>query len=162
MQLATVDQVASEAALLSQEKLRSLARGTNSLGREVEEVTSDVTNYVQQLQELSPRALAAATREAVQQWMDRVAGVEAVVACGPLAARVVAGPPTTLSGRSELDRRMAVLAKRQVSLQLAMQQGRENPVDRAIRIIEATPGNVICIGEKMAAEEEWTPTRRRE
>ncbi len=58
-------------------------------------------------------ALEAATREAVQQWMDRAAGVEAVAAYGSSTAGVVAtGPPATRSGRSELDRRMAMLAKR--------------------------------------------------
>ncbi len=56
MQPATVHQVASEAALLSREQLQSLARAANVLGREVEEVTSDVTNYVQQLQGLTPAA----------------------------------------------------------------------------------------------------------
>jgi hypothetical protein len=85
MQPATVDQVASEAALLSQEQLQSLARAANVLGREVEKVTSDVTNYVQQLQGLSPTALAAATRVAIQKWMERAVGAAA------------AGQPTTHS-----------------------------------------------------------------
>ncbi len=65
MQLATADQVASEAALLSREQLQSLARAANVLGREVEEVTSDVTYYVQRLQGLSLAALPAATCDAV-------------------------------------------------------------------------------------------------
>ncbi len=65
MQPTTADKVALEAALLSQEQLQALARAANTLGREVEEVTSDVTNYIQQLQGLSPMALATATREAV-------------------------------------------------------------------------------------------------
>ncbi len=42
------------------------------------------------------------------------------------------GPPATSSGRSELDRKMALLTKRQAALNTALQQGRENPVDRAI------------------------------
>jgi hypothetical protein len=130
MQLATVDQVASEAALLSWEQLQSLARAANVLSREVEEVTSDVTNNDQQLQGLAPAALAAATWDAVQQWMDRAAGAEAVAAGLPTAA-AAAGPPATRSGRSELDRKLAVLAKRQAALQLAIRQGQENPVDRA-------------------------------
>jgi hypothetical protein len=86
MQPATVDQVASEATLLSREQMQSLAREANALGREVEEVTRDVTNYVQQLQGLTPAAQAAATRDAVQQWMDCAAGVEAVAAGLPTAA----------------------------------------------------------------------------
>ncbi len=85
MQPATVDQVASEAALLSREQLQSLARAANVLGREVEEVTGDVTNCMQQLQGLSPAALAAATHEAIQQWMDCAAGAEAVAAWLPTA-----------------------------------------------------------------------------
>jgi hypothetical protein len=63
MQPATADQVASEAGLLSREQLQTLARAATVLGREVEEVTSNVTNYVQQLQGLTPAALAAATRD---------------------------------------------------------------------------------------------------
>ncbi len=122
MQPATVEQVAAEATLLSWEQLQSLARAATVLGREVEEVTRDVTKYVQQLQGLSPAALAAATQEAVQQWEDRAAGAEALAAGLPTAA-VAAGPPATRSGGSELDRKMAVLAKRQAALQLAIRQG---------------------------------------
>jgi hypothetical protein len=147
MQPATVDQVASEAALLSREQLQSLARAANILGREV---TSDVTKYVQQLQGLSPTALAAAAHEAVQQWMDRAAGAEGVAA----------GPPATRSGRSELDRKLAVLTKLQAALQLAIRQGRENPVDRAIRILEAALGDVIVVIDRQVAEENWPLARR--
>jgi hypothetical protein len=161
MQPATVDQVASEAALLSREQLQTLARAATVLGREVEEVTSDVTEYVQQLQGLSPAALAAATQEAVQQWVDRAAGAEAVAARLPTAA-AAAGPPATRSGRSELDRRMAVLAKRQAALQLAIRQGRENPVNRAIRILEGALGDVVVIIEAQVTEEDWPAARRQE
>ncbi len=59
MQPATVEQVAPEATLLSREQLQTLARAATALGREVEEVTSDVTEYVQQLQGLAPAAQAA-------------------------------------------------------------------------------------------------------
>jgi hypothetical protein len=103
MQPATVDQVASEATLLSQEQLQSLTQAANVLGREVEEIASDVISYVRQLQGLTTAARAAATRDAVQQWMDRAAGAEAMAAGLPTAV-VVAGPPTTRSSRSELDR----------------------------------------------------------
>jgi hypothetical protein len=120
-----------------------------------------VTEYVQQLQGLSPAALAAATQEAVQQWVDRAAGAEAVAARLPMAA-AAAGPPATRSGRSELDRRMAVLAKRQAALQLAIRQGRENPVDRAIGILEGALGDVIVIIEAQATEEDWPAARRQE
>ncbi len=51
--------------------------------------------YVQQLQGLSPAALAAATQEAVQQWEDCAARVEAVAARLPTAP-AVAGLPATL------------------------------------------------------------------
>ncbi len=122
MQPATVEQVAPEATLLSREQLQTLARAVTVLGREVEEVTSDVTEYVQQLQGLSPAALAAATQDAVQQWEDRAAGAEAAAAGLPTAA-AAAGPPVTRSGRFELDRRMAVLAKKQAALQLVIRQG---------------------------------------
>ncbi len=122
MQPATVEQVAPEATLLSREQLQTLARAATVLGREVEEVTSDVTEYVQQLQGLAPAALAAATQDAVQQWVDRAAGAEAVAA-GLQTAAAAAGPPATRSGRSELDCRMAVLAKKQAALQLAIRQG---------------------------------------
>jgi hypothetical protein len=111
MQPATVEQVAPEATLLSQDQLRALARAAAVLGREVEEVTRDVTEYVQQLQGLAPAALTAATQDAVQQWIDRAAGAEAVAA-GLSTTVAAAGPPVTRSGRSELDRRMAVLAKK--------------------------------------------------
>ncbi len=77
----------------------------------MEEETSDVTNYVQQLQGLTPATLAAATCEAVQQWMDRAAGAEAVAARLPTTS-AVAGPPATHSGRPKLNRKMAVLAKK--------------------------------------------------
>jgi hypothetical protein len=43
-----------------------------------------------------------------------------------------------------------------------MRQGRENPVDRAIWILEAALNDIIIIVEKMADEEEWTPARRQE
>jgi hypothetical protein len=159
MQPATVDQVASEAALLSRDQLQSLARAANVLGREVEEVTSNVTNYVQQLQGLTPAALAAATRDSVQQWMDRASGAEAVAVRLPTTT-VAAGPPATRSGRSELDQKMAVLAKRQAALQLVIRQGRENPVDRAIHILEAALGDVVIIIESQAAEDDWPAARR--
>ncbi len=48
------------------------------------------------------------------------------MAAGLPTAAVAARPPATGSGRPELDRRMAVLAKKQAALQLAIRQGREN------------------------------------
>ncbi len=120
-----------------------------------------MTEYVQQLQGLSPAALAAATQDAVQQWVDRAAGAEAVAAGLPTAV-AAAGPPVTHSGRSELDRRMAVLAKKQAALQLAIRQGRENPVDRAIRILKGALGDVVVIIEAQAKEENWPAARRQE
>jgi hypothetical protein len=161
MQLATADQVASEATLLSREQLQFLTQAAHVLGREVEEITSDVINYVQQLQGSTPAALVAATCDAIQQWMDRAAGAEAVAARLP-TAEAAAGLPTTRSGRSELDRRMAVLAKKQAALQLAIRQGRENPVDRAIRIPEGALGDVVVIIEAQATEEDWPAARRQE
>jgi hypothetical protein len=161
MQPATVEQVAPEATLLSREQLQTQARAAAVLGREVEEVTSDVTEYVQQLQGLAPAALAAATQDSVQQWEDRAAGAEAVAAGLPTAA-AAAGPPVTRSGRSELYRRMAVLAKKQAALQLAIRQGRENPVDKAIRILEGALGDVVVIIEAQAKEESWPAARRQE
>jgi hypothetical protein len=100
MQLATVDQVASEATLLSQEQLQSLTQAANVLGREVEEIASDVINYVQQLQGLTPAACAAATHDTVQQWMDRVAGAEAVAAGLPTATMMASPPPPAPVGPS--------------------------------------------------------------
>ncbi len=148
---------------LSREQLQSLARVANVLGREVEEVTSDVTNYVQQLQGLTPAALLAATCDAVHQWMDRAAGVDAeeVPAWLPTAT-VVAWLPATCSSRSELDQKLAVLAKQQAALRLAIRQGQENPVVRAIRILEAALGDVVIIIKKQAAGEEWPAARRQE
>jgi hypothetical protein len=125
----------------------------------VEEVTSDVTNYVQQLQGLSPASLVAATSEWVQQWMDPAAGA---VAAELSASAAAARPPITCCGSSELDRKLAVLAKRQAALQLAIRQGRENPVDRAIRILEAALGDVVFVIKRQAAEEDWPPARRKE
>jgi hypothetical protein len=78
MQPATAEKVVSEAALLSWEQLQALTRAANTLGVEMEEVTRDVTNYIQQLQDLLPTALEAATCKALQQWMDRAAGAELV------------------------------------------------------------------------------------
>jgi two-component sensor histidine kinase len=62
--------VASGAALLSQEQLQALARTAKILGKGMEEVTWDVTNYLKQLQDLMPTAHEAAINEAVKQWMD--------------------------------------------------------------------------------------------
>jgi fructose-specific component phosphotransferase system IIB-like protein len=77
--------------------------------------------------------MEAATREAVQQWMDQAAGAEAVATYGSSAAGQAAmGPPATRSGSTELDSKMALLAKPQATLNTALQHGRENPVDRAI------------------------------
>jgi hypothetical protein len=105
MQPTTGDQVAPGAALLSQEQLQTLARAANALGRELEEVTSNVNNYFKQLQGLTPSALAAAINAVVQQWTDRAA--EAGVAAtseSPATGAVARGPPSTRSGWTELDR----------------------------------------------------------
>jgi hypothetical protein len=67
MQSKTVENVALEAALLSPEQLQSLSTVAKILWKGMEEVTRDVTNYLKQLQDLSPMALEAATLEAVQQ-----------------------------------------------------------------------------------------------
>jgi hypothetical protein len=101
MQPATVDQLASEATLLSQEQLQSLTQAATVLGRELEEIASDVINYIWQLQSLTPAACAAATQDAVQQWMDRAAGAEAV------AAEL----PATPSGRSSWTERWQCLPR---------------------------------------------------
>ncbi len=74
--------MASGAALLSQEQLQALARTVKILGKGMEEVTWDVTNYLKQLQDLMPTALEAATNEVVKQWLDCVAEAEVVAACG--------------------------------------------------------------------------------
>ncbi len=76
------------------------------------------------------------------------------MAAGLPTSVVAAGPPATRSGRSELDRRMAVLAKKQAALQLAIRQGRENSVDRAIQILEGALGDVVVIIEAQATEED--------
>jgi hypothetical protein len=84
------------------------------------------------------------------------------VAAGLPTAAAAAGPPITRSSRSELDRKMAVLAKRQAALQLAIRQGRENPVDRAIRILGGALGDVVVIIEAQAKEESRPAARRQE
>jgi hypothetical protein len=84
------------------------------------------------------------------------------VASGLPIAAAAAGPPATRSGRFQLDQRMAVLAKKQVALQFAIRQGRENPVDRAIRILEGALGDVVVIIEAQATEEDWPAARRQE
>ncbi len=50
-------------------------------------------------------------------------------------------PPLALAGPSI--RKIAVLAKKQAALKTAIRQGRENPVDRAIRILEGALGDVV-------------------
>jgi hypothetical protein len=45
----------------SLEQLQSLSKAARILGKGMEEVTSDVTNYMKQLQDLLPKALEAAT-----------------------------------------------------------------------------------------------------
>jgi hypothetical protein len=55
---------------------------------------------------------------------------------------------------------MALLAKRQAVLNLALRQGRENPVNRAIQILETALKDVLITLERMV--EEWTPARRQE
>ncbi len=112
MQLTTMENMASGAALLSQEQLQALARTAKILSKGMEEVTWDVTNYLKQLQDLMPTALEAATNEAVKQWINRVAEAEVVAAYW-------------------------VSTIGQTALKLA-QQDRENPVDRAIQILELT------------------------
>jgi hypothetical protein len=57
---------------------------------------------------------------------------------------------------------MALLAKRQAALNSALQQGQENPVNRAIWILESALNNVLLTLERMVDEEEWTPARRQE
>jgi hypothetical protein len=57
---------------------------------------------------------------------------------------------------------MAVLAKKQAALQTAIKQGRENPVDRAIRILEGALGDVVVIIEAQVMEEGWPSARRLE
>jgi hypothetical protein len=47
-------------------------------------------------------------------------------------------------------------------MQLAIRQGLENPVDRAIHILEAALGDVIVIIERQAAKKEWPSARRQE
>jgi hypothetical protein len=47
-------------------------------------------------------------------------------------------------------------------LNLALRQGRENPVNRAIRILETALKDVLITLERMADVEEWTPARRQE
>jgi hypothetical protein len=90
----------------------------------MEEVTRDVTNYLRQLQDLSPTALEAVTREVVQQWMDCADWAKAVAAYRPSTTRPAArGPSATCSGRSELDHKMALLAKWQAALNTALLQG---------------------------------------
>jgi hypothetical protein len=118
MQSTTAEVIVSEAALLSPEELQSLSKAARILGKGIEEVTRDVTNYLRQHRDLSPMALKATAREAVRQWMDWAAGAEAVAAYGS-------------STTGQLDHKMALLAKRQAALNTALQQGRENPVDRA-------------------------------
>ncbi len=70
------------------------------LGKVKEEVIRDVTKYLRHIQGLLPRVLEAANCEAVQQWMDRAAGAEAVVAYGPSTTRQVAMGPPALAGPS--------------------------------------------------------------
>ncbi len=89
MQLTTVENVALGAALLSQEQLQALPRMAKILGKGMEEVTWDVTNYLKQLQDLSPTALEAATCEVVKQ-LNCVAEAEAVEAYGPSTIRQAA------------------------------------------------------------------------
>jgi hypothetical protein len=57
MQSTTVENVAS---LLSPEQLQSLSKAAKILGKVMEEVTRDMTNYLKQHQDLSPTALEAA------------------------------------------------------------------------------------------------------
>jgi hypothetical protein len=49
-----------------------------------------------------------------------------------------------------LDKKMGLLAKWQVALNLALRQGRENPVIRAIRILETALNDVLLTLERMA------------
>jgi hypothetical protein len=65
MQSTTAEVVVSEAALLSPEQLHSLSKTARILGKGMEEVTREVTNYLRQLQDLLPMALEATTHETV-------------------------------------------------------------------------------------------------
>jgi hypothetical protein len=57
---------------------------------------------------------------------------------------------------------MAVLAKKQAALQMVIRQGRENPVDRAIWILEGALGDVVIIIDAQATEENWPVAQRQE
>jgi hypothetical protein len=89
----------------------------------VEEIASDVINYVQQLQGLTPATHAAATHDAVQQWMDHAAGAEAVAAGMPTTT-AAAGPPAT-------PLRLVLVGQKNGSAceeaETAIRQGREKP-----------------------------------
>ncbi len=112
MQSTTVENAALEAALLCPEQLQFVSKAARILGKGMEEVTRDMTNSLKQLQDLWPTALEAAAREAVQQWMDCTAGAEAVAAYGQsTTGQTATAPPATCSGRSELDKKMGLLAK---------------------------------------------------
>jgi hypothetical protein len=55
-----------------------------------------------------------------------------------------------------------VLTKLQAALQLAIRQGQENPVDRAIRFLEAALGDVVVIIEKQAVNKDLPSAGREE
>ncbi len=57
---------------------------------------------------------------------------------------------------------MALLAKREEALDMALWHGRENHVNRAIQILETTLTDVLQMLERMAEEEEWTLARWQE
>jgi hypothetical protein len=65
MQPVTVEGGAREATLLSPEQLHSLTVVATVLGKGVEEVTGDVTCYLNELKDVSPGAQEEAARKAV-------------------------------------------------------------------------------------------------
>jgi hypothetical protein len=57
---------------------------------------------------------------------------------------------------------MATLAKWQAALNAALRQGRENPIDIAIRILETALTDVLQTLERMAEDEEWPLAKKLE
>jgi hypothetical protein len=90
----------------------------------VEEVTQDVSVYIDTLRDIEPKAREEASKKAVQEWTDcaRMSSAEAM-RMQPPAMVETARPPTTRSGWTELDRKIAALMMRQENLVTAINAG---------------------------------------
>src|SRR5450830_1643679 len=112
-------------AFLTAEQRQSLDQAAITLGKGVEELISDMVQYLEGLGDIDEATREEATEAAVGQWVARAAVTGAAT-----------GLPNTRSGRTVLDRSEQLLVRKVVVLEAAMKTGKDLPVNRALRLAE--------------------------